>query len=654
MSISHSFQHEHLGKLARLLQLESLAEAEKLQQDLASASPVTAEARGDSLIRLAIRDETGGLGGRLLLTLGKRNPQEPLPWTRLRVGSPVQLSSEDSQADAHWRGVVSRLRRGSIEVAFDHWPEDLDGEASLRLDLAPDEISRRRMQEALTKVDSAKENRLSELRDILLGHAEPLFTQTNSVPTLNLSLNPPQLDAIQNALDAQDVAIIHGPPGTGKTTAVVELIGQAVARGEQVLACAPSNLAVDNIFERLLAAPEFANDSSVVRIGHPARVLPRLREQTLEVLVDDHPDMKVIRKLTKDAIALRNQAGRYTRAKPAPGQRKAMRDEAKAMLTDARRMERQLVERVLDGAKVICATTTGVDERLLGLRTFDLCVIDEAGQSVEPGCWIPLLRSQRVVLAGDHCQLPPTVVSQEATRQGLGISLLERLMNEEAENKGGGSEAVGIARQLTVQYRMHKEIMNFSSAAFYHSTLLADDSVKDHLLCDVPNVTETALTASPVHFIDTAGADYSEEEEPDGESRFNPQEALLVQRKVTQLLEAGLSPLDMAIIAPYSAQVRHLREALGNEVEAGVEVGSIDGFQGREKEAIIITLVRSNSDGQIGFLADTRRMNVALTRARRGLIVIGDSATIGGHPFYGQLLDYFEQINAYHTIWEEQ
>jgi predicted DNA helicase len=439
------------------------------------------------------------------------------------------------------------------------------------------------------------------------------------------------------ALSAPDVAVLHGPPGTGKTTTVVELVRRAVRLGQRVLVTAPSNLAVDNVLERLLAHGENA-----VRLGHPARVLPGLREHTLDLLVESHPDARQARKLVKEAFALFRQAGKWTRAKPEPGARQQMRQEARGMLADARKLESLAVERILDGSPILCATTTGLDGELIGGRRFDLLVIDEACQSTEPGCWIPLVRAERVVLAGDHCQLPPTVLSVDAARQGFGVSLLERLVGLYGER---------ITRRLDVQYRMHEKIMDFSSGEFYEGTLKADESVKAHLLCELPGVATTPLTEAPVTFIDTAGAGYEEELEPDGESRLNPQEADLAARKVRALLEAGVKPEDIAVIAPYAAQVRRLRSLLAG-VE-GLEIDSVDGFQGREKEAVVLSLVRSNTEGEVGFLADVRRTNVALTRARRGLVVIGDSATLSVLPFYRRMCEYFEGIGAYHTVWEE-
>jgi superfamily I DNA and/or RNA helicase len=646
MNPGETLRHAHFRRLAALMASEAKAENEQLQQQMQRLAPAAAEATGHSLIGLTIRDEVAGLGGRVLVTLGKRNQQLELPWTRLRVGAPVQLSEENMAATQGWRGVVSQLRRESIQVALQQWPEAQRDCPTFRLDLAGDEIAHQREAAALAAAEGAKGDRLAALRTVLLGEAPARFQPVAPLSPTAADLNPSQQAAIAHALAAEDVAIIHGPPGTGKTTTVVELIRQAVQRGEKVLACAPSNLAVDNIFECLLALPELATGGHVVRIGHPARVLPALRDQTLDLLVENHPDMKLVRKLTKEAHALRAGAGKFTRAKPEPGARQALRAEAKAMLADARRLEEQLVERIFSAARVVCATLTGLDERLLHGYHFDRCVIDEAAQSTEPGCWIPLRYSQRLVLAGDHCQLPPTILSQEAAADGLGVSLMERLL-QQADN------ATTLAHQLHVQYRMHQQIMRFSSERFYGGTLAAYPAVANHLLCDLPGVMESDLTATPVAFIDTAGADYSEALEPDGESRFNEGEAQMVQRKVEQLCEAGLTPAQVSIISPYSAQVRLLRDRLKAQVDQGLEIGSIDGFQGRENEAVIISLVRSNGEGEIGFLADTRRMNVALTRARRKLIVIGDSATIGGHSFYADLLAYFDQLGAYHTVWEE-
>lgn len=632
---SDEASEDHFQRQARLLDLEGRAEAQRLRERARKLSAVEAERSGNSLLDLAIADEEAGLGGRCLVKLVKRK-RTPLPWTRLGVGSPVLLSPTEDAGGQGVRGVVCERGDSYLQVALASMPDDLEDAESWRVDLAHDEISAQRQRTALDRARLARGDRLTELRKTLLGQNPPQFNQPKLDEALNAGLNETQRDAVRFALSARDLALIHGPPGTGKTTTVVELIRQAVRRGEKVLACAPSNLAVDNIFERLLAAGERA-----VRLGHPARVLPELRAHTLDLLVEEHRDVALARKLVKEALALFRKANRYTRAKPEPGSRQQTRQEARSLLADARKLEAQAVEHILDTADILCATTTGMDDDLLGARRFDLLVIDEACQSTEPGCWIPLARADRIVLAGDHCQLPPTVLSGEAAAQGFGVSLFERLISLYGRD---------ISRRLTVQYRMHSSIMDFSSLEFYDAELTADAFVAGHRLCDLPGVTAEPLTELPVEFIDTAGAGFDEETEPDGESRLNPREADLVVRKVQALLAAGVPAEAIAVIAPYAAQVRYLRERL----EApGLEIDSVDGFQGREKEAVIISLVRSNPTGEIGFLSDVRRMNVALTRARRKLLVIGDSATLASDPFYQRLLEYFEGLGAYKTVWEE-
>jgi superfamily I DNA and/or RNA helicase len=303
---------------------------------------------------------------------------------------------------------------------------------------------------------------------------------------------------------------------------------------------------VDNLLERLLAHGERA-----VRLGHPARVLPELRAHTLDVLADEHDDVRQARKYVKEAFALFRKAGKWTRAKPEPGARSDMRQEARALLADARKLEDRAIERILDSATVICATLTGLDSEVLGQRSFDLAVIDEACQCTEPGCWIPVLRSRRVVLAGDHCQLPPTVISPEAADQGFAVSLLERLVARFGPT---------VTRRLNVQYRMHEAIAAFSALEFYEGDLEAAPSVRGHFLRDLPGVQANELTESPLHFIDTAGAGYDEEQEAEGESRRNPDEARLVVRKVRELLEAGVPPADFSVNAACAALVRGLRE----------------------------------------------------------------------------------------------
>lgn len=625
---------DYFRRLMRCLEQEGTAESAEVARRARQSAGDSAERSGSALVGLAIRDEVGGFGGRVAVTLGKRDRRLDLPWNRFSAGTPVVLTEENVTGNSVWRGVVTDRDRANITVAIAESPDPVQDRPTFRIDVSSDEIARQRQRDALRKAEVAERGRLAVLKRRLLGEEPPQFTASKPWQPLN-KLDESQQAAVDLALSAEDFAIIHGPPGTGKTTTIVELIRQAIRRGERVLACAPSNLAVDNILERLLAANERA-----LRIGHPARVLPALREQTLDVQVESHPTLKLAREWTKEAFVLRRQAGKYLRTAPPPGTRRDLRAEASKLLEDARQLEAALVAHLLDSATVICATLTGLNEGLLGDREFDLVVIDEAAQTTEPACWIPLLRGRRLVLAGDHCQLPPTILSAESRRDGFQISLMERLISR------GGAE---VSRRLTTQYRMHNQIMRFSSAEFYESSLVAAASVREHLLCDLPGIAADPMTQTAVRFFDTAGSGCEEESEAEGTSLQNPGEARLVAAQVARLIELGIAPADIAVITPYAAQARLLRDLVESP---GVEVDTVDGFQGREKEAVVISLVRSNQKGELGFLTDTRRMNVALTRARRKLIVFGDSSTLANHEFYFRLLEYFEQEDVYGTVWE--
>ncbi|GDY09264.1 ATPase AAA [Planctomycetia bacterium] len=631
---------DHFQRLLRCLELEAEAEATEIVKRSQRATGDAAERAGVCLIGLTIREEESGFGGRAVITLGKRDRRAELPWSKLNSGSPVVLSEEQLSESGAWRGVVTDRNRETITVVLAQSPEPTSDRPTFRLDLSSDEISRERQRAAVKKVAAADSGRLAALKRKLLGEESPEFTTGVGLITdergSNRPLDESQRTSVEHALASKEVAVIHGPPGTGKTTAVVELIRQAVLRGERVLACAPSNLAVDNLLERLLATGERA-----IRIGHPARVLPELREHTLDLQVAAHPDLKLAREWTKQAWALRRQAGKFTRTAPERGARREQRDEAKRLLADARKMEERLVAHLLDSATVVCATLTGLDDELLGDLQFDLAVIDEAAQTTEPACWIPLLRAKRLVLAGDHCQLPPTILSSESQRLGFDLSLMQRLVEQWGDV---------ISRQLTTQYRMHEQIMRFSSVEFYDSSLIAADSVREHLLADLSHIGTIPLTQTAMQFIDTAGSDCVEQAESEGSSRNNPGEADVVARQVQELLDAGVTPAEIAVITPYAAQARLLRTLIGN---AAIEIDTVDGFQGREKEAVVISFVRSNATGEVGFLSDTRRTNVALTRARRKLIVIGDSSTLANHEFYRRLLDHFEREGAYGTVWDQ-
>ena len=613
--------------------MESEAETQRLAERRRLRNSKQAESTGETLLDLVICDSDSGVGGRYLVSFIKRNRELSLPWNRLKVGSPVVVAQFKDDDGTSFNGVVSKRSRDLIQVAINEIPEG----DSFRVDLAADEITRKRSANAIKLVRKTK-GRLGYVRDVILGDREPAYSEFKDLQ-FDTKLNESQVAAIQFALSANDVAVIHGPPGTGKTTTVVELIVQAIARGDKVLACAPSNTAVDNLVMKLNQ-----RKAKPVRIGHPARVAPQLQSRTLDSLAADDPNMRIAKEMMQEAAELFRKIDRFSRAKPQPGARRELRAEAKRLIGDSRLMEKQAIEHVLDRASVICATTT-LDDGILGDRWFDLLVIDEACQSTEPPCWIPICRSEKVVFAGDHCQLPPTVLSQKAARLGFEKSLMERLVDLYGDQ---------VSRMLNVQYRMHDAIKEFSSKVFYDGLLISDKSVAAHLLVDKYSDSRIETLSEPVAFVDTAGANWTEELEPDGESRRNPKEAKFVLEQVKLLSNASVPLSDIAVITPYAAQVRLIRnianELFGSENE--LEIDTVDGFQGREKEVAFISLVRSNEKCEIGFLADTRRMNVALTRARRRLMIVGDSATIGSNDFYGRMLEYFDSIDAYNSIWQ--
>jgi predicted DNA helicase len=412
---------------------------------------------------------------------------------------------------------------------------------------------------------------------------------------------------------------------------LVEVIRRAVARGEPVLACAPSNLAVDNLLERLIAA-----GVDGVRVGHPARVLESLLPHTLEARTAAHERSRIAAGLVTEALALRRSASRRKQRR-GPGrfsEARVAEREARGLLAEARALEAQAQAEVLARAPVVLATLTGLEGQAMAGRRFSLAVVDEATQAVEPAAWLALLRADRAVLAGDHLQLPPTVLSAAAQAGGLGISLFERLMALH-----GGAVKV----TLTEQHRMNQAIMRFPSEALYGGALRAHPAVAHHALDD-----------APFELVDTSGRGFEESTPEGSDSRENEGEARLCVAEVERVLALGVAPRDVAVIAPYEGQVRRLRALLSVRVEQGLEVDTVDGFQGREKEAVVVSLTRANGSGEVGFLADVRRMNVALTRARKKLVVVGDGATVARHPFYARFIQHAQATGAWRSAWDRE
>jgi ATP-dependent RNA/DNA helicase IGHMBP2 len=437
-------------------------------------------------------------------------------------------------------------------------------------------------------------------------------------------------------LEANELAIIHGPPGTGKTTTIVQAIKASVKHyGKQILVVAPSNTAVDLLTEKLAA-----EGLEVLRVGNPNKVSDAMLSMTLDSKIQNHEMMKSAKKLKKQAAEYKSMAHKYKRSfgRAEREQRKALFDEAHRIMKEVDNATDYITDDLFKKAQIITATLVGANNYAVRKFNYHTIVIDEAGQALEPACWIPILKAQKVIMAGDHCQLPPTIKSNDAAKLGLNRTLLEKCIDLHPDS----------VTLLDTQYRMHEAIMDYSSQVFYGHKLKAADSVKNHLIFQ---------NDLPVEFIDTAGCSFDEKME--GTSATNPDEVnLLIKYLGKYLNENSISQQNsIAIISPYKKQVDLLKgniTQLDNyeQYKTTIAVNTIDSFQGQERDIVCISLCRSNPKGEIGFLADIRRMNVAMTRARKKLVVIGDSATLSKLPFYANFIKYTEAIGAYKSAWE--
>ena len=550
-------------------------------------------------------------------------------------GKPVAFFRIDSGETAihHFRltGIVSYVDGDRMVVTVpDGFPTvDLQNattpDSSLGIQLSFDETSYRLMMEALDRTIKGK-GRLGYLRDLFYSHQKP---ETFVFPPIHFPyLNATQEEAVNMVLRAKDVAIVHGPPGTGKTTTLVEAIRETLMRENQVLVCAQSNMAVDWISEKLVD-----RGINVLRIGNPTRVNDKMLSFTYERRFEAHPDyphLWAIRKAIRELRSRRKNVGSS-----------AYHQKLESLKSRATELEIRINNDLFGEARVIASTLVGAANRLLDGQKFGTLFIDEAAQALEAACWIPLRRVSRVVLAGDHCQLPPTVKSIAALKAGLGKTLMERIVEMHPE-------AVTL---LKIQYRMNDDIMRFSSNYFYHGQVESAPEVKYRSILDMD---------VPMTWIDTSQFDLpltSFKEEFVGESfgRINKAEAeltlLALQNYFEKIGKQRLldERIDVGIISPYRAQVQYLRRLLMKReyfkpFRRLISVNTVDGFQGQERDIIVISLVRSNDEGQIGFLRDLRRMNVAITRARLKLIILGNAPTMTRHPFYRQLWQYIDNL----------
>jgi ATP-dependent RNA/DNA helicase IGHMBP2 len=635
---------EELIRVQELLQKEKEEDYRQYNEQVIKASLSHRKSSGLTWYPVVISNSEVGLGEYIILELERTaGLDEPHQFGAGKMAS-LFSNRDEAEKGESLNGVVKYVQgnKMKLHLTVDELPDWVE-EGRLGLDLLFDEASYREMEIALHKVINAEKGPLARLRAVLYGARPARFDQPDEPAEIG-KLNPSQNEALNKVASALDVAIIHGPPGTGKTTTLVEAVKYTLRSEKQVLVCSPSNVAVDLLTEKLSEA-----GLNVLRLGNPARISDEVLNNTLDVRITGHKYYKDLKDFIRRADEFRNMARKYKRnfGRAEREQRQLLFAESKSILKEARKLEDHILDELLEKAQVIACTPVNSAGRYLRDRFFETVFIDEAGQALEPMCWIPITRAGRVIMAGDHFQLPPTVKSKEA--EGLKTTLFEKCILRQE----------GADVMLDIQYRMNSKIMGFSGEQFYKGKLRAHESVASHVLDPDP---EEPLLNAPVDFIDTAGCGFSEVLNPETQSIANPEEAEILLKYLETLLDrfSAIHPRErpsIGIIAPYSSQVQCLTGYLGEmglreKYGFPIAVKTVDGFQGQEKDIICISLVRSNEEGDIGFLSDTRRMNVALTRARKKLVVVGDSATLSRHPFYRDFFDYTEKISAYKSAWE--
>ncbi|MFB6355077.1 MAG: IGHMBP2 family helicase [bacterium] len=647
-------------KFERLIELEQEEEMKRHEREMKRLSALEREEKGRCLVNMSIGEQREGMGDEILVTYEKEDSKD-LPDHEIQVGDLVQTSKKYPLDEDNPTGTVWSRSRDSITVSMTGEPPKW-AQAHVRIDLYVDNITSQRMKDALFLLSGLSREQDS-LKQVLLGEKTPYFEDLERDPEFKRTeLNESQERAVRRAMEAREVALVHGPPGTGKTVTLSEVIYQAVQRGNEVLATTASNIAVDHLLIQLI---DLGLD--VVRIGHPARTLPSLRNHSLDVLVEETEAYRKSQGYREEAMDLVEERREYTA--PRGKYRRGMSNDQIHSLAEQNRgnrglppetiqemssylelseeidelfdrcdqLEEEATDEVIENADVVCTTNSTAGSDILSGYRFDWLCIDEATQATEPSCLIPITKAKKLVMAGDHRQLPPTVLNTDAREGGLQETMFERLMYRWNES---------ISRRLNVQYRMHEDIMDFSSEQFYDGELDADESVCTHTLENLPEYEHSGIQGEyrevvrprpVVQWLDTSSHRGSERQREGSTSWCNPVQAELTEEIARSFLEAGVKPKDLAIITPYSDQQDLLTDRLTVEE---LEIDTVDGFQGREKELVVIDFVRSNHEGEVGFLYDARRLNVSLTRARRKLVLVGDFATLQSQQLYRNLYDY--------------
>lgn len=624
----------YLEQLRKLLAIEKQEEYRQIGEYLKNTPLHLRVKSGFSWFPLLIRETGYGLGDYPFVIVERTQHLEVEH--SFQGGKQIRLFSGHNDMDWYINGTVHYVDKHQMKIYFftDDLPDWID-DGKIGVDLLFDDRSYREMDMAIQESIGAKKSRLAYLLNVCFGKHPPSQQKAGKIshPYLNAS----QLQAVQHVLNAEDLAIIHGPPGTGKTTTLVAAIAELSKTEKPILVTAPSNAATDHITHEL-----GKEGLKVVRVGNLSRMDDQILPFTLEYLLASHSRSSELNNYKKRAEEMRRMAGKYKRSfgKEERMQRDLLYKEARALSSEARLLEEYMIDDILQMADVITATPVGLQTKYLEGRRFSTVVMDEAAQSLLPAALIPMLKADKLIMAGDPYQLPPTVKSIDAQKGGLQTTLMDICLKNIPDSFS----------LLNVQYRMHEAIMEFSNRWFYENKLLAHPTVAHRSL----GFSEDKFP--PFLFIDTAGTGFEEQMNPESRSLFNEGEIGLVKQILSELLEVseeGKIP-SVAVIAPYREQVLKLQEEIFSDTvfKQLFSIDTIDSFQGQERDVVIISLVRSNERGEIGFLQDYRRMNVAMTRAKKCLIMIGDSATLANDRYYQSLLEYVDEKGAYRSAWE--
>lgn len=611
-----------------LLKKEREEDYKQYQEKMLFASLEEREKKGVTWYPVRLVKDYISLGERVTLEIEKTHNLKQRHG--FQVGANVGVFTGKGEEGQSVPGVISYLKDNVMRIVLNQYNvPDWVYDETIGINLLFDDTTYKEMQRTLKMLLKAENNRLAELREIFYGNKPAQFESGYSYALPGL--NDKQNVAFTKIVDVQDIALIHGPPGTGKTTTITKCIVDAVTKEKQVLVCAPSNAAVDLLVEKLVQ-----EGLDVVRLGHPARLTADVIENSIDARISKHPEFSRLKELRKKSEEFRKLARKYKRnfGYKEKSQREALFRESRALKGESKELEAYIADALVTHAQVIACTLTGANNALIRESVFKTVFIDEASQALEAVTWIPLDRVQRVVMSGDHFQLPPTIKSIEAARAGLEETLFSKGMLHQHD----------ASVMLETQYRMHPTIMGFSSKYFYNDGLKAAEEIQNRPL----------LFDTPMEFIDTAGAGFEEQLKEETLSTFNRDEAIFLGKFIGNELPMDLS---VGVIAPYKAQIEIIEGIINRSdkiapIRANITVNTVDAFQGQERDVMYISLVRSNAKGVIGFLKEYRRMNVAMTRARHRLVLLGDSATLGSDPFFSELLDYIEKHGKYSSVFE--